>query len=165
MKFTRHDRQRIIDEYLASTGRNMFVPGEFIDWLYAHPSHEAYDWFFAENDAAMARERRLDMARRMVSGLRVVSRSHQSEATVTAITVREYPAFVSPISGRKDGGGYVPFNPDDDEALQELLTQGAISLRSWMSRYRGAFERAGFSLDDMHLLVATALNQIPKKTA
>lgn len=47
-QFTKADRQRIIDSYLSETGRNMFVPGEFIDWLADNEDHEAYDWFFAK---------------------------------------------------------------------------------------------------------------------
>jgi hypothetical protein len=31
--FPKKERQRIVDEYLQATGRNMFVPGEFVDWL------------------------------------------------------------------------------------------------------------------------------------
>ena len=45
-KFTSADRQRIIDGYLSATGRNMFHPAEFIDWLEGQPDHEAHPWFF-----------------------------------------------------------------------------------------------------------------------
>src|SRR5690554_3353097 len=44
MAFAKKDRQRIIDGYLAATGRNLFVASEFIDWLGEHPEHEAYEW-------------------------------------------------------------------------------------------------------------------------
>ena len=53
--FTRKRRQDIIDGYLATTGRNMFVPHEFIDWLAGQTEQEAYPWFFGMDDAAAAR--------------------------------------------------------------------------------------------------------------
>ena len=49
--FPKKERQRIIDEYLAASGRNMFVPREFVDWLRDYPDHEAYDWFYGMDDA------------------------------------------------------------------------------------------------------------------
>ena len=54
-QFTKADRQRIIDSYLSETGRNMFVPSEFIDWLADNEDHEAYEWFFAKDEASAAR--------------------------------------------------------------------------------------------------------------
>jgi hypothetical protein len=143
--FPKSERQRIIDEYLAATGANQFVPGEFIDWLAANPDHEAYDWFYGIDDSAAAREYRIDLARRMASGLRVVAKvsSAPDKGNVVHVTSREYPAYVSPMAGRKDGGGYSPFNPDDPEAVAELARQGATALRSWLSRYRGAAESSG----------------------
>ena len=35
--FSKKTKQRIIDDYLA-TGKNMYDPAEFIDWLKDHPS-------------------------------------------------------------------------------------------------------------------------------
>ena len=48
--FPKKERQRIIDEYLAASGRNMFVPHEFVDWLGGEPDHEAYEWFYGMDD-------------------------------------------------------------------------------------------------------------------
>jgi hypothetical protein len=53
--FPKKERQRIVDEYLQKTGRNMFVPGEFVDWLKEQPSHEAYEWFYGMDDGEAAR--------------------------------------------------------------------------------------------------------------
>ena len=33
LRFTKKDRQNIIDDYLNQTGRNSYVPSEFVDWL------------------------------------------------------------------------------------------------------------------------------------
>jgi hypothetical protein len=140
--FPKKERQRIIDEYLATTGRNMFVPSEFIDWLEDNPQHEAYEWFYGIDDAEAAREYRIALARRMASGLRIVAQvsAAPDSAQVVQFSTREFPAYVSPVSGRKDGGGYSPFNPDDPVLMDELRCQGAQALRSWLERYRGAAE-------------------------
>lgn len=146
MKFTTKTRQRVIDDYLAETGRNMFVPSEFIDWLEGQPQHEAYGWFFGKSDEDAAREYRIGLARRMASGLRIVMTTESKTAQVVHVTTREYPALVSIMSGRKMGGGYVPFDPASKTALAELQQQGAVSLRAWLSRYRGAAEAMGLDV-------------------
>ena len=146
MAFTSKDRQRIIDGYLAASGRNMFIPGEFIDWLAGQPEHEAYPWFFAMDDASAAREHRIAMARRMASGLRITARVEETKSSVVQIAVREYPAYVSPVESRKSGGGYVSFDPADKGDMAELRRQGITALRSWLNRYRGAFEGVDLSM-------------------
>lgn len=139
MAFTGRDRQKIIDNYLAQSGRNLFVPGEFIDWLAGEPEHEAYEWFFGIDDATAAREHRIAMARRMASGLRITAEIKQAKSSVIQIAVREYPAFVSPVASRKSGGGYEPFDPKDNAAMAELRRQGQVALQSWLNRYAGVF--------------------------
>jgi len=138
--FTKADRQRIIDGYLAETGRNMFNAAEFIDWLGEQPEHEAYPWFYGKDDATAAREYRIGLARQMASGLRIVAEVSTTQAKVVQIAVREFPAYVSPVATRKSGGGYEPFDPKDAAAMAELRRQGAVALQSWLRRYRGAFE-------------------------
>ena len=139
MAFKKADRQRIIDGYLSETGRNLFNASEFIDWLEGQPDHEAYPWFFGMDDATAARQHRIALARRMASGLRVVASVETKEAKVLQITQREYPAYVSPVAGRKHGGGYERFDPEDGAAMDELRRQGQTALQSWLDRYRGAF--------------------------
>lgn len=147
-KFHKADRQAIIDGYLAETGANMFVPGDFVDWLQGRPDHEAYEWFFGTGDADAAREHRILMARRMANGLRIVAKVSGVANTGGAVRVevREFPAFVSPIGGRKAGGGYLAFDPKDEAAITELRRQGVSALRAWLARYRGAFEVSGVSV-------------------
>lgn len=146
MAFKAKDRQRIIDDYLAQSGRNMFHPGEFVDWLADRPDHEMYDAFYGKSDAEAARDYRISIARRMASGLRIVATTSQTKANVVAVTTREYPAYVSPVAGRKAGGGYEPVSADDEAQLAEIRRQGAASLRGWLARYRGAFEHAGIDV-------------------
>jgi hypothetical protein len=60
--------------------------------------------------------------------------------------VREYPAYVSPVSGRKEGGGYAPFDPRSEIDQAELRRQAAASLAAWLNRYRGCAENIGISV-------------------
>lgn len=137
--FAKKARQRIIDGYLAETGRNMFVASEFVDWLKDQQDNEAYPLFYGTDDATAARAYRIDQARRMASGLRIVATSSAQVADVVQVSVREYPAYLSPVSGRKSGGGYQRMDPEDAEMIAELRKQGAMALRSWLERYRGVF--------------------------
>lgn len=141
MAFRKSERQKIIDGYLASTGRNMFVPSEFVDWLADQPEHEAYPWFFGKSDGEAAREYRIGLARRMASGLRIVARTSEApaEGSVVSFSVREFPAYHSPMDGRRMGGGYARTDPDDPAHIAELKRQGIVSLKSWLARFGGAF--------------------------
>ena len=140
-QFTKARRQAIVDEYLRESGRNMFVPAEFIDWLSGQPQHEAYEWFFSKTDAEAAREHRIWMARKMASGLRITAEVSTSPArgSTVNVAVREFPAYLSPVDLRHGGGGYQRFDPQDAAAMAELRRQGQTALRSWLARYGGAF--------------------------
>ena len=142
--FQKKDRQRIVDGYLQVTGRNMFVPGEFVDWLGGQPDHEAYGWFYGMDDTEAARQYRIDLARRMASGLRIVV--SDTEVVTNTIVVREYPAYVSPLAGRREGGGYAPFDPRSEIDQAELRRQAGVSLTTWLGRYRGCAENIGLSV-------------------
>ena len=41
--FAKKTKQRIIDEYLQTTGLNIYKPDEFVDWLAEQPDHEMYE--------------------------------------------------------------------------------------------------------------------------
>ena len=150
--FAKKDRQRIVDGYLQETGRNMFVPGEFVDWLADQPEHEAYEWFYALEDGEAARQYRIDLARRMASGLRVVI--SDTDAVTSTIVVREYPAYVSPVAARKMGGGYAPFDPRSEIDQAELRRQAAVSLTSWLNRFRGCAENVGMDMEPLERVAA-----------
>jgi hypothetical protein len=128
-KFAKKDRQRIIDGYLSNTGRNMFIPAEFVDWLSGQPEHEAYNLFYGLDDAEAARQYRIDLARNMASGLRIVA----TESSV--------------------GGGYHRFDPDDEGNQTELRRQGATALSSWIERYRGCAEKIGIDMSALERVV------------
>lgn len=149
--FPKKERQRIIDEYLQATGHNMFVPAAFVDWLRDQPRHEAYEWFYGMDDTEAARQYRIDLARRMASGLRIVV-SDEVVGTST-VTVREYPAYLSPVSTRKSGGGYAPFDPRSEVDQLELRRQAAVQLAAWLNRYRGCAENIGLDMSGVEGIV------------
>jgi hypothetical protein len=150
MAFKQKTRQRIIDGYLAATGRNLFQPREFVEWLADKPDHEAYPIIFAKSDGEAALEYRIDIARRMAAGLRVTVTHSETVNRVVQVTTREYPAYVSPMAHRRGGGGYQPFSEEDHMA--ELRAQGRVALRGWLERYRGAFEADGVGLSGVEAL-------------
>ena len=144
--FPKKERQRIIDDYLAASGRNMFNPVEFVDWLGGQPDHEAYSLFYGMDDVEAARQWRIQLARQMASGLRIVVQESAPEDQVVSITVREYPAFISPVSLRKKGGGYERFDPNSEDSQRELRRQAATALATWLGRYRGCAENFGLNV-------------------
>jgi len=155
MGFKSKDRQRIIDAYLAESGENMFLPAAFVDWLADKPDHEMYGAFYGLTDGEAARKYRIEMARQMASGLRIVVADQPTKSSVVQIITREYPAYISPVASRKSGGGYQTLDPHDKEMLAELRRQGASALRGWLGRYRGAFELVGVDLSSVEKIAAS----------
>jgi len=141
LRVTKAERQAFIDAYLQETGENLFVPGDFVDWLRGKPDHPLFPSFYGQDDAEAAREHRVWLARRMANGLRIVAKVSVApdHGQVVSVKVREFPAYLSHVSLRTAGGGYQPFDPHDTGAMDELRRQGAVALRSWLSRYGGAF--------------------------
>lgn len=158
MKFNAKTRQKLIDEYLAASGQNTFRPANFVDWLEGQPDHPLYPAFFGKGDEHAAREYRISLARGFASGLRVtVSETVTDQKKVVSVVTREFPAFVSAVAHRAGGGGYQPFDANDEGMQIELRQQAATALRSWLSRYRGAVEHAGIDLSEVEA-VASALD-------
>lgn len=135
--FSPQRRQRIIDDYLAQTKRNTFKPGEFIDWLADKPDHEAYNAFYAIDEAEAARAYRIELARRFINGLRVSVTEHKDEGESRSVNVtpQEAPAFVSPMAGRATGGGYVALNLDDADSRNMFREEAAVAFKAWERRY------------------------------
>jgi len=139
--FTQQRRQRIIDDYLTQTGQNIFKPGEFIDWLADKPDHEAYNAFYALDDAEAARSYRIELARRFVNDLRIVVVTETVETKTNAIvtTTADAPRYFSPLENRKtDGGGYVAYDPHDETSVASFRKEAAMTLSAWKRRYLSA---------------------------
>lgn len=138
------ERQRVVDAYLNASGRNQFVPREFLAWLRERPDHPAHPVFFGMDDVDAAQAWREGRVRHWVSGLRIAVRmADAGPSAVAGVVVRELPAMVSPAAGRSAGGGYAPVDPSDPAMLAELRRQAAGALDSWLGRYAGVTELAG----------------------
>lgn len=148
-KFNKKTKQKIIDDYLNATGRNSFVPEEFVTWLADKPDHVAYKAFHGQ-DEHLLWQAKLQLARQFVSGLRIVVREEVVTNSSRSIDVVErtveYPAMISPTQSRKQGGGYVSFDPQSPQAQAELRKQAGIALAGWLDRFRGCAEHAGVDL-------------------
>ena len=138
------ERQRIVDAYLNASGRNQFVPREFLAWLRERPDHPVHPVFFGMDDAEAAQAWREGRVRHWISGLRIAVRAADAgTSVVSCVVVRELPAMVSPVAGRREGGGYALVDPSDPAMLAELQRQAAGALDSWFGRYAGVAEIAG----------------------
>jgi hypothetical protein len=138
------ERQRVVDAYLNASGRNQFVPREFLAWLRERPDHPVYETFFGMDDAEAAQAWREGRVRHWISGLRIAVRmAEASPSAVAGLVVRELPAMISPTAGRSSGGGYAPGDPSDPAMVAELRRQAAGALDSWLGRHGGVAELAG----------------------
>lgn len=139
--FSQARRQRVIDEYLAASGRNTFKAHEFIDWLADQPEHEAYNAFYSISDDEAARAYRIELARRFVSGLRITVTAQVEDTETRKITIRtsEAPTFISPLEQRYgQGGGYVAYDPTDASSVASFHKEAAQAFTSWFKRYESA---------------------------
>ena len=149
--FDRTYRQKIVDEYLNATGRNHFVPVEFLEWLKPRLDHRAWPIFFGASDEEAALQHRLSLVRSFVSGLRIKVTIAGEVESASQVVVR-VPAFVSAMSKRAEGGGYVPVDVHDEPTLAELCRQASGDLARWIERYEGVSKIAGLDV--------TAINEI-----
>lgn len=147
MRLTRTRKQAIIEGYFDAVGTQIFVASEFIDWLSEKPEHEAYPWFFGQSDEVEARNSRIAMARSFVSGLRITVKSDAPTEGGKTVKVVEktYPAFISPIEGRRGGGGHIRFVPEDPKSVESLRAEGAANLVSWLERFGDVFDESELS--------------------
>jgi hypothetical protein len=148
--WNKDERQEIVDSYLSETRRNMFKVDEFTEWLEDKPDHPCYERFFGTGDKEAARQYRMALARQLVSGLRIQIHIPPVEkvdiSKLATVISYEAPAFISPMSNRRKGGGYVPYDPEDETSRAELRRQAAADLTRWLSRYRGCAEAFGVNL-------------------
>ena len=140
--FDRTYRQKIIDEYLNATGSNHFIPAEFLEWLQPQEDHRVWSVFFGKDDEEAAHQYRLSLARQFVAGLRIVVQS-QGETGPVSVKV---PAFISPVSERRSGGGYVSVDVRERDTTQELCRQAAADLDRWIKRWAGTATLVGVDI-------------------
>ena len=108
MKLNKETKQQIIDEYLADTGRNVFIPREFLEYLQDKPEHNAHASFYNVSEAELAMQAREDIARKWARGLRLtltIEVKHPDpKVSVVNIVQVEAPRLFSPMQGRSNGG-------------------------------------------------------------
>jgi len=164
LRFTKKDRQDIIDDYLNQTGRNIYVPSEFIDWLRDNPGHKIYNNFFGASDEEMADKHRENMARQFVSGLRITIKISElpmpSKIENLKVEAVDVPSLISPINNRANGGGYVSVDVKDTDTMTELAMQAHQSLKSWRKRYAGTCALSGIDISE----IDSILEELKAKT-
>lgn len=151
--FDRSYRQKVVDEYLNDTGRNTFIPAEFLRWLEPQEDHRVWGVFFGKSDEDAAHQYRLGLTRQFVAGLRIVVNA-QTNAGEIAVRV---PAFISPVAQRKEGGGYISVDVRERSSTQELARQAAEDLDRWLRRWEGTAAVVGVDVNAIKK-IASALS-------
>lgn len=151
--FGRTYRQKIIDEYLNATRRNAFVPAEFLHWLEPQKAHRVWLVFFGKDEAAAAHQYRLMLARQFVAGLRIVVQSQSGGEPVSV----KVPAFISPVSERRTGGGYVGVDVSDRDTTAELCRQAAADMERWINRWSGAAALIGVDITEANRIAGALI--------
>lgn len=154
-RYTKALRQKIVTEF-ATRHNGTFNPGLFVEEVrLTGGTHPAYDWFeWDRSKAALAFQ--IEQARDFARDLRVTFKVEVVNGGKRSVKVREtaMPLVLSPMDGRKNGGGYLLVNPDDPAYMAEHAGQAAQALRSWWSRYQSAAEHVGIPSADVDGMIA-----------
>lgn len=153
MNFKKSDKQRLINEYASETGKNTLDVADVRVWLKEKPNHEFYEYVFGASDDKKIEEYEKDRISGLIRGLRITVKHEVTKDVKVRIKVADYPAYISPMKDRKQGGGYVPFDPNSETSQQELRLQAAQAMAAWISRYRGCVEHSGYDITPMEELV------------
>lgn len=145
-RFSKELRQKIIREFCLR--RNTDFDAKLFEQEVRDtgPDHPAYGWFEWDESKA-AGEYRVWQAREFAKDLRVTfSVEEIGRAGVIRVREVEAPMLVSPLDGRRSGGGYFLTDPSNPDHMAELCRQAATSLATWLRRYEGALAHAGGSV-------------------
>lgn len=161
-RFTKALRQRIVREF-AVRHNGTYNPTLFVEEVRrVGPSHPAYEWF--EWDASKAAAAyQVEQARDFARDLRVTFKVEVVNGGRRSVKVREtaMPLVISPMEGRKHGGGYLLVDPDNPAFIAEHCGQAAGALRSWLSRYRSALDHINVKPDTVSDLIAALEAEAP----
>lgn len=164
-KLTKAARQEIVREF-ATRHNGRFNPTLFVDEVRQKgPSHPAYGWFEWNRDTA-ARQWQIEQARDFARDLRVAF-TVEAIGAGRRIVVRqaEMPLVLSPMEGRRSGGGYVLTDETDPEHMAEHCRQAAGALRAWLNRYAAAVHHAGGSVATVEGVVTQLEEAAPREPA
>lgn len=153
--YTKARRQAIVKAF-ALRNNGVFNPKRFLEEVREQGSnHPAYGWFEWNKDRAFDAYQ-LDQVRAFTQDLKVSFKVEEvGRVGPVRITERVMPLVMSPMAGRKDGGGYVLTNPNDPAHMAEHCRQAAIALRGWINRYDAALKHAGGSVEMVMSVVQT----------
>jgi hypothetical protein len=115
-RYTKAERQRIRDQFAALHG-GVFYPRLFIEAA-EDPDHDAHDWFDWD-DEHCGIQWRLEQARAFNRGLtkiKIITVHEESRVVRHKVSA---PSMVSPLSGRRNGGGYSA--PTQDELVRQAF--------------------------------------------
>ena len=153
----RQARQELVDRFLNETSANAFVIDDFLEWLEPQTENQFWDAFFGKSTDEMARLYQRDLVRQFISPLRFSVRVAETETKTTELHFspeRTYPSLISPTENRRNGGGYVGFDPENPAMQAELRLQGAQALRGWIGRYGGTLDEMGVSTAPLWDIIA-----------
>lgn len=150
---SRELRERIVKDF-ATRHNGIYNPVLFLQEVReTGPSHPAYEWF-EWDDRAAALAYQLEQARSFARDLRVTFRVEEVTGP-HQVRVREtpMPMVISPMDGRKTGGGYVLVDPNDPAHIAEHCRQAAKTLEQWRDRYAAALSHATIAAADINIVV------------
>lgn len=163
MRYTRETRQQIVKDFAEQNG-GMFDAALFLANVRIEgEAHPAFGWFEWNDDKA-AHEYRLDQSRDFARGLVIKFEVEEIHRGKLRIAERNAPMVLSPLGGRRSGGGYVITDPADGEHMDELRRQAAQSLRWFISRYEAVLAHSGVNLPMLERMQAL-LEEVEHKEA
>ncbi len=157
-RLSKQDRRHIVEEF-ARRHNGQYNPMLFLEEVRKTGSeHPAYEWFEWDLKKA-ARAYQIEQARQFARDLRVsFTVEDVSPKRKVKVAHQEMPLVISPIEGRRHGGGYVLVDPEDPEHMQEHCRQAAMALGSWLKRYGSALEFAGRRKAEVESVIRTLEN-------
>ena len=154
-RFTKALRQQIVKEF-AIKHNGVYNPTLFVDEVRrVGSSHPAYEWFEWDRDRA-ASQFQVEQARNFARDLRVSFKVEVINGGRRSIQVREtaMPLVLSPVDGRRTGGGYVLTDENDPAHMAEHCRQAAMALRAWVNRYLSAVDYAGAEIGSLDAMAS-----------
>ena len=149
MRLTKEIKKQALEDFSNETGNNIVHADDFISWIKEKPDHPAYNVFFGKDDATLAHERRLQIFRENFGSFKVTYEVKKIDTSLLDIKIVEKPLQISPKSKRSQGGGYVNFDPEDEELMSEFRNEAAASLRSFVRRFEVAILDAGLDVESL----------------
>jgi hypothetical protein len=163
-RFSKSLRQQIVREFAEKNG-GWFDPAAFLAEVRRQGSkHPAWEWFEWDDNKA-AHEFRVDQARDFARGLVVVFEVQTMHRGSLRIVEQSAPLLVSPVAGRKGGGGYFVTDPNDPQHMIELCLQAAQSMRWFIGRYESALRFAGVNMAPFEKAQAALEETVPQVEA